>query len=57
MQHLYKKFYIKKDRGFTEDEFKSELSLLPKENLDEFFSRYIDGTEIPPYNDILKKLV
>ena len=56
MQHLYKKFYIKKDRGFTEDEFRNELSSFAKENLDEFFSRYINGTEIPPYKEVFEKI-
>ena len=56
MQHLYMKYYETKKRGFSEEEFKKELSLFTKENLDTFFRKYIDGTEIPPYNDIFQKV-
>jgi len=56
MQHLYAKYFEKKKRGFSEEEFKKELASFTKENLDEFFKRYIDGTEIPPYNDIFQKV-
>ena len=56
MQHLYMKYYKSKKRGFSEEEFKKELSLFTKENLDTFFRKYIDGTEIPPYNDIFQKV-
>ena len=36
MQHLYMKYYKSKKRGFSEEEFKKELSLFTKENLDTF---------------------
>lgn len=53
LQQLYTKFYKKMNRGFSEPEFKKELEDFLGENLDEFFTKYINGTEIPPFNDIL----
>ena len=32
------------------------MSSFAKENLDEFFSRYINGTDIPPYKDVFEKI-
>jgi len=52
MQSLYENFYVKKNRGFTSKEFKSELEVFVGKNLDEFYEKYIDGTEIPPYKEI-----
>lgn len=53
LQQLYSKFYKKMNRGFSEAEFKTELEDFLGENLDSFFEKYINGTEIPPFNDIL----
>lgn len=50
MQLIYKKYYLKKGRGFSESEFKNELVSFLGENMDEFYAKYIDGTEIPDYN-------
>ncbi len=52
MQHLYEMFYVGKGRGFSEAEFKQELSDFVGESMDEFFGKYIDGTEIPDYNAV-----
>ena len=49
LQHIYTVFYEEKGRGFTEYEFKMELEKFTG-NLDDFFQRYIHGTEIPDYN-------
>lgn len=49
MQSLYKKFYEQEGRGFTEAEFKAELETFTKNDLTDFFTRYIHGTEIPDY--------
>lgn len=51
LQHIYKEFYEKKGRGFTEDEFKTELEKFAGD-LDAFFTKYIHGTEIPDYNKV-----
>lgn len=52
LQHLYSKFYEEENRGFTEDEFKAALEHFTGENMDEFFAKYVHGTEIPDYNKI-----
>lgn len=52
LQLLYAKYYKKLNRGFTEDEFKKELEMLLGENLDDFFKKYINGTEIAPLNEV-----
>jgi predicted metalloprotease with PDZ domain len=51
LQHIYKEYYEKKGRGFTEDEFKTELEKFAGD-LDEFFAKYIHGTEVPEYNKV-----
>jgi predicted metalloprotease with PDZ domain len=45
LQVIYKKFYKKEDRGFTEFEFQKELEAFMKEDLSMFFDEYINGTE------------
>ena len=52
MKHLYQKFYVEMNRGFTEAEFKAELEKFVGKNLDDFFKKYIHGTEIIPYAEI-----
>ncbi|MBU2020515.1 MAG: PDZ domain-containing protein [Bacteroidetes bacterium] len=49
LKALYEKFHKKLNRGFTVDEFKLELEKWTNQNLTEFWSMYIDGTEIPDY--------
>ena len=56
LQQLYAKFYKKMNRGFSENEFKKELETFLGENVDEFFAKYIDGTEIAPYNAIFSTI-
>jgi predicted metalloprotease with PDZ domain len=56
MKHLFQKFYIEMNRGFTEAEFKSELEKFVGKNLDDFFKNYIHGTEIIPYAEIFDKI-
>lgn len=56
MRFLYKNYYEDKGRGFSESEFKKELSSFLKTNLDDFFEKYIDGTEIPDYNSYFEPL-
>ncbi|MDA9817247.1 PDZ domain-containing protein [bacterium] len=54
LQHMYEKFYVKADRGFTSSEFKQELERFTGENLDSFYAYYIDGTAIPTYSDLFE---
>ncbi len=56
LQHLYKKFYVEFNRGFSEAEFKTELEKFTGKNLDDFFKKYINGTEILPYAEVFDKV-
>lgn len=56
MQHIYTTFYEGKKRGFSDAEFKAELESFTGRNLDEFYAKYIDGTEIPDYNEFLEPI-
>ena len=56
MQSLYTNFHVKKNRGFTSNEFKTELESFVGRNLDDFYARYINGTEIPPYTAIFGEM-
>lgn len=56
MKHLYQKYYIEMNRGFTELEFKAELEKFTGKNLDDFFAKYINGTEIIPYAEYFDKV-
>lgn len=49
LQKLYKDFYLKNDVGFTEEEFQTSLEEFLGEDMDEFFTRYVYGTETPDY--------
>ncbi|MFN5147682.1 MAG: M61 family metallopeptidase [Flavobacteriia bacterium] len=53
LQQLYNTYYKKQNRGFSEAEFKKELESFLGENLDEFFAKYINGTEVAPLKDVL----
>lgn len=52
MRYLYDEFYIKKQRGFTEKEFKTALETFLGQNMDEFFAKYVNGTEAPDFNSV-----
>jgi predicted metalloprotease with PDZ domain len=52
LQVLYAKYYEAKDRGFSEEEFKRDLEAFLDQNLDSFYAKYINGTEIPDYNEV-----
>lgn len=51
MQQLYTTYYEGLKRGFSEAEFKAELSKFVGKNMDDFFAKYVDGTEIIPYKE------
>lgn len=56
MRYLYDEFYIKKKRGFTEAEFQQALETFIGQDMDDFFNRYIYGTEIPDFRGIFSKV-
>jgi predicted metalloprotease with PDZ domain len=53
LRQLYSKYYKKLNRGFSEDEFKQELKAFLGEDMDDFFEKYVNGTEIVPLSAIL----
>lgn len=52
MQRLYDAYYVRKGRGFSESEFKTELEAFTDRDLDQFYEDYVDGTEIPNYKEV-----
>jgi predicted metalloprotease with PDZ domain len=51
MQHLYVTYFEGLKRGFSEAEFKTELAKFVGKNMDDFFAKYVDGTEVIPYKE------
>ncbi len=45
--------YAKKDRGVPEDGILKAVEAVSGQDYDEFFQRYIDGTEVPDYEGIM----
>ena len=45
MRYAYNEFYKKKNRGYTSAEFKAVLEKFTKQNLDQFYTDYINGTK------------
>lgn len=56
MQQIYKKFYKKMNRGFTEEEFQEEMESFLKTDLDAFFKDHIFGTKTIDYEKYLGKV-
>ncbi len=61
LKHLYEIFYLnplenKQKIGFMTNSLKKELEIFTNQNLDEFFKKYIDGTDEIPFNDFLEKI-
>jgi predicted metalloprotease with PDZ domain len=50
MKDLYQTYYMGKNRGFTDAEFKACLTKHTGQDMAEFFLKYIDGTEVIPYS-------
>ena len=51
MRALYTDFY-KRGRGFTPEDFVSALGKTAGRDYREFFTRYVVGTQVPPYDQI-----
>jgi predicted metalloprotease with PDZ domain len=56
LQQLYNKFYKGLKRGFSEQEFQDELEAFLGEDMDDFFRKYVFGTEIAPLQETFKKV-
>ncbi len=52
MRTLYRETY-KKGRGYTEADFQNIIEKLTGKSYQEFFDKYVNGTEIPPYDTYL----
>ena len=52
MRTLYRETY-KKGRGYTEEDFQKIIEKLTGKSYQEFFDKYVNGTEIPPYDTFL----
>lgn len=53
MRFAYNEYYKKKRRGYTDAEFKAILEKYTKQNLDEFYADYINGTKTLDFNKYL----
>lgn len=56
MRYLYDEFYIKKNRGFSESEFKTALNTFMGQDMTFFFTKYVEGTEVPNYDEVFTKI-
>lgn len=56
MRVLYQKYYKEKSIGFTEKQFEEEFSKFIGSDQNEFFAKYVRGTEIPDFKSILGKI-
>lgn len=56
LQTLYKDFYKKLNRGFSEAEFQKALSDFMGEDMTTFFKSYVNGTETPAFKDYFAPL-
>jgi predicted metalloprotease with PDZ domain len=56
LQVLYNKYYKGLNRGFSEQEFQDELEAFLGEDMDEFFRKYVFGTEIAPLQETFQKV-
>lgn len=54
--YMYKEYYEKQNRGFTEDEIQKAIEKVSGKKMDDFFAKYINGTEAIPYEDFMKPL-
>lgn len=52
MRALYQDFY-KKNKGFTTDDLINVVNNLTRKNYRDFFKKYVGGTELLPYEEVL----
>ncbi|WP_342749959.1 M61 family metallopeptidase [Pontibacter mucosus] len=50
MRYMYDRYYKKLNRGYKEAEFKEAVERIAGRNMDDFFTKYVYGTETPDYN-------
>jgi predicted metalloprotease with PDZ domain len=56
MQVLYNDYYLKQNRGFTDAEFQKSLEQFMGHDMDDFFAKYVNGTETPDFKTVFGKL-
>lgn len=56
MLTLYKEYYQKRGRGFTEAEFQAELEKFVGQDMDYFFDRFVNGTEPLDFQTVFPKV-
>ena len=52
MRRLWEEYYLE-DRGYPEDGFQAAVEAVAGRSFDDFFARYVDGTEELPYDSTL----
>ena len=50
MRLLWNKYYLEEGRGFTAAEMKAALEEVAGQSLDDFYAKYVNGTETPDYS-------
>ncbi|RSK41123.1 M61 family metallopeptidase [Hymenobacter perfusus] len=53
MRYLYDQYYKKQGRGFTDEEYQDAVAKVAGRRFDDFFRRYVYGTETLPYEQAL----
>ena len=53
MRYLYDQYYKKEGRGFTDEEYQAAVAKVAGRRFDDFFRRYVYGTETLPYDTML----
>ncbi|MBC8083970.1 MAG: M61 family metallopeptidase, partial [Hymenobacter sp.] len=53
MRYLYDQYYQKLGRGFTDEEYQAAVARVAGRRFDDFFRRYVYGTETLPYDAVL----
>ncbi|RSK24048.1 M61 family metallopeptidase [Hymenobacter metallilatus] len=53
MRYLYDQYYTKLGRGFTDQEYQDAVAKVAGRRFDDFFRRYVYGTETLPYEQAL----
>ena len=56
LQFMYNKYFVEDNRGFSSEEFKSDLEGFTKMNLDKFFNDYVYGTVPLNFSEIFSKI-
>ena len=56
MRYLYAEYAIKKDRGFTDQEFNEAVQKVCGKNMKSFMNEYVYDTKTPEYKETMKKI-